>query len=123
MARPGWPERNRAAKACRQLRRFHHVINADKVFGTHRAECTANASAYRAHARFLSPKVEPPYGQKIKTARKSGSYPSRRSLAACRPLRFFGAINGPSWIAGKKGGTHGVGTYPGLHHGNGRPGA
>src|SRR5258707_12999347 len=36
MARPGWPQRNRAARSFRQLRRFHHVINSDKVFGTHR---------------------------------------------------------------------------------------
>jgi hypothetical protein len=35
MARPGRPERNRAAQSFRQLRRFHHVINSDKVFGTH----------------------------------------------------------------------------------------
>src|SRR2546429_6939678 len=36
MARPGRPERNRTARSFRQLRRFHHVINSDKVFGTHR---------------------------------------------------------------------------------------
>src|SRR5712675_1127520 len=36
MARPGRPERNRTARPFRQLRRFHHVINSDKVFGTHR---------------------------------------------------------------------------------------
>jgi len=36
MARPGRPERNRAARSFRQLRRFHHGINSDKVFGTHR---------------------------------------------------------------------------------------
>src|SRR5882762_5272672 len=35
MARPGRPERNRAARSFRQLRRFHHGINSDKVFGTH----------------------------------------------------------------------------------------
>src|SRR6476620_1586233 len=35
MARPGRPERNRAARSFRQLRRFHHVINSDMVFGTH----------------------------------------------------------------------------------------
>src|SRR6202051_3366450 len=35
MARPGRPERNRAARSFRQLRRFRHVINTDKVFGTH----------------------------------------------------------------------------------------
>src|SRR6266404_1406413 len=36
MARPGRPERNRTARSFRQLRRFHHVINSDKVFGTHK---------------------------------------------------------------------------------------
>src|SRR6266436_703601 len=35
MARPGRPERNRAARSFRQLRRFHRVINSNKVFGTH----------------------------------------------------------------------------------------
>ena len=38
MMRPEWPERNRAARSFRQFRRFHHVINSNKVFGTHRAE-------------------------------------------------------------------------------------
>jgi hypothetical protein len=38
MARPGRPERNRTARSFRQLRRFHHVINSDKVFGTHSPE-------------------------------------------------------------------------------------
>src|ERR1700676_1376131 len=37
MPRPRRPERNRAARSFRQLMRFHHVINSDKVFGTHRA--------------------------------------------------------------------------------------
>src|ERR1700688_203829 len=36
MASPRRPERNRAARSFRQLRRFHHVINSYKVFGTHR---------------------------------------------------------------------------------------
>src|ERR1700693_1023315 len=36
MARPGRPERNRAARSFRQLTRFHHGFNSDKVFGTHR---------------------------------------------------------------------------------------
>jgi hypothetical protein len=38
--RQGRPERNRTARSFRQLRRFHHVINSDKVFGTHRATPT-----------------------------------------------------------------------------------
>jgi putative transposase len=35
MARPGRPERKRAAQSFRQFRRLHHVINSDEVFGTH----------------------------------------------------------------------------------------
>src|ERR1700683_1655359 len=35
MARPARSQRNRAAQSFRQLRRFHHIINPDKVFGTH----------------------------------------------------------------------------------------
>src|SRR5258708_29108094 len=38
MASPRRPKRNRAVRSFRQLRRFHHVINSYKVFGTHRAE-------------------------------------------------------------------------------------
>src|SRR6202022_2074657 len=34
MARQGRPERNRTARSFRQLRRFHRLINSDKVFGT-----------------------------------------------------------------------------------------
>src|ERR1700730_4930459 len=37
MARPGRRERNRTARSFPQLRRFHHVINSDKGFGTHNA--------------------------------------------------------------------------------------
>jgi hypothetical protein len=29
----------------RQLRRFHHVINSDKVFGTHRYDTLASVEA------------------------------------------------------------------------------
>src|SRR6266404_7830168 len=36
MARPGRQERNRTARSFRQLTRFHHGINSDEVFGTHR---------------------------------------------------------------------------------------
>src|ERR1700722_1512761 len=36
MASPGRPERNETARSFRQFRRFHHVINSDRVFGTHR---------------------------------------------------------------------------------------
>src|ERR1022692_2308888 len=64
-----------------------------------------------------------PVWSKIKTVGKTGVIPSRRGLAACRPLRFFGAINGAlCGSADKWGETHGVGTYPGLHHRDGGPG-
>src|SRR5450759_2943837 len=65
-----------------------------------------------------------PVWSKIKTVGKTGVIPSRRSLAAYRPLHFFGAINGAlCGSADKWGETHGVGTYPGLHYGDGGPGA
>src|SRR4249920_190612 len=50
MARPGRPERNRAARSFRQLRRFHHVINSDKVFGTHKGRSLALASILQSLA-------------------------------------------------------------------------
>ena len=34
--RPGWPRHTITARSSRQSRRFPHLINADKVFGTHR---------------------------------------------------------------------------------------
>src|ERR1700709_686822 len=59
MARPGRPERNRAARSFRQLRRFHHVINSDKVFGTHSVNIGGNL--FERHGIFhplASPKPE-----------------------------------------------------------------
>jgi Zn-dependent peptidase ImmA (M78 family) len=35
MARLKRPKRNKAARSFRQLKRFHHVSNSNKVFGTH----------------------------------------------------------------------------------------
>src|SRR5450756_2925802 len=35
MARPARPERSRSARSPRQLSRFYHSINPDRVFGTH----------------------------------------------------------------------------------------
>src|SRR5258708_1347045 len=47
----GWMiERNKAARSFRQLRRFLHVINSDKVFGTHRLlRCSRSERRRRAH--------------------------------------------------------------------------
>src|ERR1019366_5497531 len=41
---------------------------------------------------------------KIKTVGKTGVIPSRRSLAACRPLGFLGRLRAPSRIGGQMGG-------------------
>src|SRR5258708_11226275 len=38
MARPARPERSRSARSSRQLSRFYHSINPDRVFGTHRVD-------------------------------------------------------------------------------------
>src|SRR5260370_41278342 len=36
MASPARPERSRSARSSRQLSRFYHSINPDRVFGTHK---------------------------------------------------------------------------------------
>jgi xanthine dehydrogenase YagR molybdenum-binding subunit len=51
MARPGRSERNRAARSFGQLRRFRHVINSNKVFGTH------NKIAYAFGAEFVEVRI------------------------------------------------------------------
>src|SRR3974377_1045314 len=38
MVRPGWPRQPITARSSPQIRRFPHLINADKVFGTHTAD-------------------------------------------------------------------------------------
>src|SRR6266436_7452487 len=52
MARPGRPERNRTARSSRQLRRFHHVINSDEVFGTHRLVSSRSLAKLETHLAF-----------------------------------------------------------------------
>src|SRR5467141_867548 len=61
MARPGRPERNRTARSFRQLRRFHHIINSDRVFGTHsQLELSLQQARYEAaHARRQYDAVDP----------------------------------------------------------------
>src|SRR5450759_3017302 len=59
--------------------------------------------------------------KKLKLQERRAVIPSRRSLAACRPLGFLGRSRAPSRIGGHTRGTYGVGTYPGLHHGDGGP--
>src|SRR5688500_10113095 len=57
MARPGRPERNKAAQSFRQLRRFHRIINSDEVFGTHsvKVHLALDMIDMRAKASTASP--------------------------------------------------------------------
>src|SRR5450631_535936 len=57
MARPGRPERNKAARSFRQLRRFHHVINWDKVFGTHNGRIDVGFGRLRFGDAAITQKV------------------------------------------------------------------
>src|ERR1035437_2621828 len=85
-----------------------------------RTGCSAKRSATRKQSMPRSSRV----AKKLKLQERRAIIPSRRSLAACRPLHFFEAINGAlCGLADKWGETHGVGTYPGLHYGDGGPGA
>jgi hypothetical protein len=59
--------------------------------------------------------------KKLKLQERRAVIPSRRSLAACRPLGFLGRSRAPSRIGGHTRGTYGVGTYPGLLHWDGGP--
>src|ERR1035437_9437717 len=63
----------------------------------------------------------PRVAKKLKLQERRAVIPSRRSLAACRPLGFLGRSRAPSRIGGHTRGTYGVGTYPGLHHRDGGP--
>src|SRR6202040_1847082 len=50
MTSPGRPQRNRATRSFRQLRRFHHV-NSDRVFGTHKQRKPALCQPTRVAGR------------------------------------------------------------------------
>src|SRR6266404_7735656 len=47
MARPARPERSRSARPSRQLSRFYHSINPDRVFGTHRPTARNSSAELR----------------------------------------------------------------------------
>jgi hypothetical protein len=53
MARPGRSGRNTKARSFCQLTRFHHVINTDRVFGTHTQALSAanRAKIFEGNAR------------------------------------------------------------------------
>jgi isoquinoline 1-oxidoreductase subunit beta len=71
MVRPARPERNRTARSFRQLRRFHHVINSDKVFGTHTRLNIAEPCSTSRHAprrSSSSPRNGPAGGDRCRPA-------------------------------------------------------
>ena len=94
MARPGWPERNKAARSFRQLRRFLHVINPDKVFGTHKGR--ANEIGPKTSALIeiiLREKTHPEQGFRatIGILRHANSFGHERLEAACGRALEIGA--------------------------------
>src|SRR5258707_15181412 len=99
MARPGWPERNRAARSFRQLRRFHHVINSDKVFGTHSR--SPNTTTWSRHSLRIEPISRSAYpfchGERGDVGRSR--MPIDRSLRmktslsqTCHPAKYAGGV-------------------------------
>src|SRR5450631_1375916 len=92
MARPGRPERNRAARSFRQLRRFHHAINSNKVFGTHSPQPTSRRAQW--HVGILSiPSLCSNFGtwcqcetkQTSDSLRQDGTTSRHYPLAECPP--------------------------------------
>src|SRR5712691_3098053 len=76
MARPGRPERNRVARSFRQLRRFRHVINSDRVFGIHRWWAPKSTGV-----SLLSCEAD---------VRVGGRYRFEFGHEASKPMAFFG---------------------------------
>src|SRR6266850_7104993 len=76
MARPGRPGRNRAARSFRQLRRFHHVINSDKVLGIH----TKFGMVIVSWPDFLGGRTNPAYQS---FSCRSRDRPCPRKLGPC----------------------------------------
>jgi hypothetical protein len=69
------------------------MTSQKSVAGFEHGLCTSENGIYRKEstAKLSFTKL---VWSKIKTVGKTGVIPSLRSLAACRPLHFFGAING-----------------------------
>src|ERR1035437_2466284 len=82
--------------------------------------CSLHSACWYRLLEWRSP-TSPRVAKKLKLQERRAVIPSRRSLAACRPLGFLGRLRAPSRIGGHTRGTYGVGTYPGLHHRDGGP--
>src|ERR1700730_3241528 len=71
MARPKSPERNVVGRSFRQLRRFLHLINPDKIFGTqHRT--VHHSAAIAESAIATSTKVSEKVGARPRSAKADG---------------------------------------------------
>src|SRR3974377_1203465 len=61
MVRQGWPRPTIIAQSSRQSKRFPHLINADKVFGTHRPRMSnfgqATIAFVQDHSGWATPIV------------------------------------------------------------------
>src|SRR5450756_2813914 len=99
MAKSKSPNRNLAARSFHQLRRFCHLINVDKVFGTHSS---------RAHILTVTLRFSPSFGS------------SPVNLALANSKAATAALAGPSHNSAVKGSirnkhTSGLFGPPGHH--------
>src|SRR5258706_8909109 len=94
MARLVPPERNRAARSSRQLRRFRHVINSDKVFGTH----TMAEVTYYVALPFLAADDGVAAGEPTECFNPNAAvmalrrYPAKKVTSAQSPLAVLGTL-------------------------------
>jgi hypothetical protein len=89
MARPAPPERSRSARSSRQLSRFYHSINPDRVFGTHNIDLLSQDQVFRfQRCSRLEARSQDTENQREQISHQDASL--RRPLAASTPNRIFG---------------------------------
>jgi hypothetical protein len=93
MARPKSPERNVVARSFRQFRRFLHLINADKVFGTHR--WAAGNPTRRMQGKPLR-KRDPPFATDPSPGRSLQAKPTRGLAVCCNSHRLCETVALPA---------------------------
>jgi hypothetical protein len=94
MARPARPERSRSARSSRQLSRFYHSINPDRVFGTHRSILSPPAILSGKATKRVTSAMSPP--QSAGLLRRQARI-SRASFSSTRSTRCRRA-EGPDGI-------------------------
>src|ERR1700730_8554741 len=83
MARPARPERSRSARSSRQLSRFYHSINPDRVFGTHNRTIQTD----RRREYTVTPEMDR-YGQESKKGGRLHLIIGSRGAGKCLVLKL-----------------------------------